>query len=50
MKILSLGTELIHADRRIDGRTEIQMDGHDEANIFYFKLSPCPECCTLSFG
>jgi len=32
MKIRQMGTELFHADRRTDGRT----DGQDQVNSFFF--------------
>jgi len=38
MEIRSLGAELIHADSRLDGRTERQIDGHDENNICFSQF------------
>jgi len=29
---------------------QIQVNGDKECNIVDFKLSPCADCCMLSFG
>jgi len=34
MKTLPVGTEMSHADRRTDGKT----DGHEEANILFSQF------------
>jgi hypothetical protein len=43
MKILPVGVELIHADRRKDSRAE--MDIHDDANSVFCNFANAPKKC-----
>ena len=43
MKILSVGAELFHGDRRADGHTDRQKDRHDEVNCRFRSFTKAPK-------
>jgi hypothetical protein len=48
MKILSVGAELFHADRQMDGHTDgEQTDRHGEANSTFRKYTNAPKTVSV---
>jgi len=41
MKIHLVGAELLHADGRTEGRTDVRTDRHDEANSGFSQFCEC---------